>query len=205
MPDLVITDIIMPEVDGYAFCKALKEDPVLDHVPVVMLTAKAEEEHKIEGLASGADSYLCKPFSMRELTARVENLLTSRRRLRKRFSRERLTRPAPVDVESADDRFIRRARETVEAHVGEEHFKVDAFAEEMGMSVRQLQRKMRAVADQTPSGFIRLLRLGRGAQLIEQDYGTIAEIAYAVGFSSASYFSRCFRETFGAPPSEYAN
>lgn len=203
VPDLIVTDVMMPEMDGYAFCQALKSDRVLDHVPVIMLTAKSEPEHKIEGLEVGAEAYLTKPFSRRELRARVESLLANRRRLQRRFSSEVLVRPSPIDVDSADERFIQRAREAVEEEIGDEQFGVDALAEAVGMSRRQLQRKLKAVADQTPSTFIRLIRLGRAAQLIEQDYGTIAEIAYAVGFSSPSYFTKCFRETFGTTPTDY--
>jgi signal transduction histidine kinase/DNA-binding response OmpR family regulator len=203
VPDLVVTDVMMPGMDGYAFCRTLKEDPVLDHIPVVMLTAKAEREHRIEGLEAGADAYLGKPFSRRELQVRVENLLADRRRLRKRFSDEVLVQPSEVDVPSADERFIERAREAVEEHMGDADFDVDAFAEAVGMSRRQLQRKLKAVADQTPSAFVRRIRLGRGAQLLAQDYGTVSEIAYEVGFGSPSYFTKCFRETFGTTPSRY--
>ena len=216
VPDLVISDVMMPRLDGYGFCRALKADPVLDHVPVILLTAKASEESTIEGLETGADAYLAKPFRARELQARVANLLETRRRLRRRFSREVFLLPdvrpeadatgdEANEALSADDRFVARAREAVEAHLDDVHFDVDAFAEAMGMSRRQLQRKLRAVAGEAPSAFVRLLRLRRAAALLRQRrYDTVAEVAYAVGFASPAYFTRCFRDTFDAAPTEYA-
>lgn len=203
VPDLIVTDVMMPELDGYAFCRALKGDAVLDHIPVVMLTAKVDPEHRIEGLEAGADAYLGKPFSQPELQAQVDSLLTSRRRFQERFSQDALTQPSEVDVQSADERFIQRAREAVEEQMGDADFDVETFAGAVGMSRRQLQRKLRAVADQTPSAFVRLIRLRRGAQLLAQEYGTVSEIAYTVGFGSPSYFTKCFRETFGTTPSQY--
>ena len=213
VPDLVISDVMMPELDGYGFCRALKADPVLDHVPVILLTAKASEESKLEGLETGADDYLAKPFSARELQARVRNLLETRHRLRRRFSRNVLLRPDgrpelsddEEEAPSADDLFIERAREAVEAHLDDAHFDVDAFAEAMGMSRRQLQRKLRAVAGEAPSAFVRLIRLRHAAALLRQRrYDTVAEVAYAVGFASPAYFTRCFRDAFDAAPTEYA-
>ena len=212
VPDLVLSDVMMPRLDGYGLCRALKSDAVTGHIPVVLLTAKASEESKIEGLETGADDYLAKPFSARELQVRVKNLLESRRLLRRRFSRDVLLRPEPAPgaseangAPSADDLFIECAREAVEAHLDDVHFNVDAFAEAMGMSRRQLQRKLRAVADESPSAFVRIIRLRQAAVLLKQQrYETVAEVAYAVGFSSPSYFTRCFRDAFDAAPTEYA-
>ena len=214
VPDLVLSDVMMPRLDGYGLCRALKRDAVTAHIPVVLLTAKASEESKIEGLETGADDYLAKPFSARELQVRVKNLLETRRLLRRRFSRDVLLRPdVPAKINgdgsaplSADDLFIERAREAVEDHLDDVHFDVDAFAEAMGMSRRQLQRKLRAVADETPSAFVRIIRLRQAAALLKQRrYETVAEVAYAVGFSSPSYFTRCFRDAFDAAPTEYAD
>lgn len=206
VPDLIVADVMMPGMDGMAFCQAVKSDDALDHVPVLMLTARVERV--VEGLDAGADAYVGKPFTLRELRARIRNLLANRQRVRDRFAAERLARPSTaepstVDVDSADERFVQRAREAVEDHLDDEHFNVDAFAEAVGLSPRQLQRKLKSITGHTPSAFIRLIRLRRGAQLVAQDYGTVSEIAYAVGFNSPSYFTKCFRETFGAPPTEY--
>lgn len=203
MPDLIITDVMMPDVDGYELCETIKSSDVLDHVPVLMLTARAEPDRAAEGFDAGADAYLAKPFSMRDLQSRIHSLLQNRRRLRKRFRRARLDEAETVEVDSADERFIARARESVLNHLDDEHFNVDAFAADVGLSPRQLQRKLKSITDLTPSAFIRRMRLERGAQLVKQDYGTISEIAYEVGFSSPSYFSRCFKDEFGTSPSEF--
>jgi signal transduction histidine kinase/DNA-binding response OmpR family regulator len=207
-PDLIITDVMMPGMDGYDLCRSVKSSDVLDHVPVLILTARSEPERAAEGFEAGADGYLGKPFSLRDLRARIDSLLANRRRMRERFrasappSRD-VDVPEPEDVASADRRFVNSARDAVLDHLDDEHFNVDAFAAEVGLSPRQLQRKLKSITDRTPSAFIRRIRLERGAQLIERDAGTISEIAYRVGFSSPSYFSRCFREEFGMPPSEF--
>lgn len=207
VPDLIITDVMMPGLDGHAFSQALKADPVLDHIPVVMLTAKATSEDEAAGLDTGADAFLAKPFNPRALQAHVRNLLATRQRLRARFQESFRTSSAatadPVAVPSADEAFVARARAMVEENLANEFFDVDAFAEAMGMSRRQLQRKLRAVTGETPVSFVRRFRLSRAAQLLAQQYGTVAEVAYAVGFSDPSYFARCFREEYGSAPSEY--
>lgn len=207
-PELVITDVMMPGMDGYEVCRSIKSSDVLDHVPVLILTARSEPERAAEGFEAGADGYLGKPFSLRDLRARIDSLLANRRRMRERFRASAppspdVDVPEPEDVASADRRFVDSARDAVLDHLDDEHFNVDAFAAEVGLSPRQLQRKLKSITDRTPSAFIRRIRLERGAQLIERDAGTISEIAYRVGFSSPSYFSRCFREEFGMPPSEF--
>ncbi len=222
VPDCIVSDVMMPGMDGFDFCRAVKTDPALDHIPVILLTARASTESAVEGLHTGADDYVRKPFNARELEARVRGLIESRRRLRARFSEQALVRtgppeapsaekklpdaaqPTPVDVKSAEEVFIEEARAVVERHLDDEAFSVEAFAEELSLSERQLQRKLRAIADQTPSAFIRLMRLRRGAQLLAQGYGTVSEIAYAVGFSTPSYFTKCFGEVFEQTPTEYA-
>lgn len=204
LPDLILTDVMMPEMDGYAFCEALKADPLLNHIPVIMLTAKASDDHKMEGLELGADAYLYKPFHARELRTRVQNLIAARRLLQQRYSREILVQPSGVTIQSADEAFINQALTLVEAHLADSHFSVDALAEELGLSNRQLQRKFKALLGQSPNAFIRLIRLKRSQQLLEQGYGTVAEIAYAVGFNDPDYFSRRFQVVFGTTPSDYA-
>ncbi len=204
VPDLVVSDVMMPEMDGFALCEAIKSDEALAHVPVVLLTAKADEASRIEGLESGADDYLAKPFSVEELTTRVENLIEIRRRLRARFSGEVRLGPEEVTVPSADAAFIERVRDVVEAEMGDGRFGVDRLAGEVGVSVRQLHRRVKEVTGLTPGGYVRMMRLQRAAQLLERQAGTVSEIAYRVGFNDANYFSRLFRQTFGRTPSEFA-
>ncbi|MEM9996791.1 MAG: ATP-binding protein, partial [Bacteroidota bacterium] len=210
VPDLVVSDVMMPGMDGFALCQALKTDPVLDHVPVILLTARASAESKVDGLERGADAYLTKPFNARELQAHVENLLQSRRLLRRRFSLDATleTRPAtdsPDPMPSAEEVFVEAARTAVEARLSDEAFDVGAFADALGMSRRQLQRKLRAVTGETPNAFVRQVRLHHAVELLRhRRYETVAEVAYAVGFSSASYFSRCFSDAYGTAPTDFA-
>ncbi|MEX2401222.1 MAG: two-component regulator propeller domain-containing protein [Rhodothermales bacterium] len=203
-PDLVISDVMMPGMDGFTLCKAIKDDAVLSHIPVVLLTARADKESRILGLGAGADDYLPKPFNLEELTARVENLVEIRRRLRERFSDSVRLGPEEILVSSADAAFVERMRDVVETHMGASDFGVSRMAEELGLSERQLYRRVKETADLTPAGYIRMMRLERAAHLLRQDAGRVSEIAYAVGFKSAKYFSRLFRQTFGHVPSDEA-
>lgn len=202
MPALVLTDVMMPQMNGLAMCAALKEDEVTSHIPVVILTAKASQEALIEGLSSGADDYITKPFDATELILRTENLIEIRNLL---LNKAPLFEPEPseIDEPSADAVFTAKVSELVEAHLGDSNFTVDWLADEVGLSRRQLERRLRKVSRLTPAGFIRLMRLRRAAQLLEKKVGSVSEVSYRVGFSDPSYFSRLFHQTFGVPPSEY--
>ncbi len=202
-PALVISDVMMPQMDGYALCRALKTDEKLNHIPVILLTAKADEASKLEGLETGADDYLYKPFNAQELLARVENLIEIRRRLRQRFSGEVILGPSQIAVPSAEAVFLERVRDVAEAHLGDGNFGVDWLADEVGLSVRQLRRRLKAATRLSPGGYLRMMRLQRAAQLLEQQAGSVAEVAYQVGFQDPDYFSRLFKQTFGVSPSEY--
>jgi len=203
VPDLIITDVMMPVMDGHAFCRALRADEVLNHIPVIMLTAKASPVSEVAGLETGADDYLVKPFNAGALRARVERLITRQRHLRARFSQEVVIQPGDIAVSSAEEAFVQRAREAVENHLSDVHFNVDAFSEALSMSLRQLQRKLSALTGLAPKAFIRTIRLQRAAQLLDKRFGTVAEVAYAVGFNNPTYFTKCFREAYGVPPSGY--
>jgi signal transduction histidine kinase/DNA-binding response OmpR family regulator/streptogramin lyase len=203
-PDLVISDVMMPEMDGFALCAAIKAEEALSHIPVVLLTARADEESRIEGLGAGADDYLPKPFSLEELTARVENLVEIRRRLRERFSESVRLGPEEILVSSVDAAFVERMRGVVGTHMGEHQFGVSRLAEDLELSERQLYRRVKDTVGLTPAGYIRMMRLERAAHLLRQDAGRVSEVAYVVGFRSAKHFSRLFRQTFGHPPSDEA-
>ena len=202
-PDLVITDVMMPKMDGYALSKQLRGDEKTSHIPIIMLTARAEETDKIAGLEIGVDDYLTKPFSPNELQARVRNLIALRKRLRERFSGTTLIKPSEVTVASVDQKFLERLQEIVEANMENEDFDLQTLSAKTGMSERQLERKLKALIGQTPNQFVRSMRLQRAKQLLEQNAGTVSEIAYMVGFNSIPYFSKVFRKAFGKPPSEY--
>jgi DNA-binding response OmpR family regulator/nitrogen-specific signal transduction histidine kinase len=204
VPDLVISDVMMPRLDGYQLCAALKTNEKTSHIPVILLTAKAGEENKLAGLEIGADDYLIKPFSAKELQARAKNLIALRRKLREHLRREGLLRPHEVAVPSVEEVFLRKLMQVTEQHLGDEGFDLEALRRELNMEQKQLYRKIKALTGQTPTEFIRTIRLRHAKQLLEQHAGTVSEIAFQVGFNNLSYFSKCFREEFGQLPSELA-
>jgi signal transduction histidine kinase/DNA-binding response OmpR family regulator len=203
IPDLIISDVVMPRMDGFELCRRLKTDERSSHIPVILLTARASGESKLTGLETGADDYIIKPFDSRELSARVKNLIEQRRKLRERFSQAVTLKPSEIAVTSADEKFLRRAIDIIENHLSDADFRVDQFGREIGLSRVQLHRKLRALTGKSATGFIRAIRLQRAVVLLEHRYGNISEIAYEVGFSKPSYFAECFRKQFGCLPSEY--
>jgi signal transduction histidine kinase/ligand-binding sensor domain-containing protein/DNA-binding response OmpR family regulator len=203
IPDLVITDVMMPKMDGYMFCSALRTNEKTSHVPVIMLTARGGLEDKIDGLEAGIDAYITKPFSARELKATIKNLLLQRIQLKKRFSKSLIIKPSEVSVISADQLFLEKIIHHIESNFGDEQFSVEALAAEVNMSVTQLSRKLKALIDQPPGQMIRSFRLQRAADLLKQKAGTVSEISYQVGFNDNAYFSRAFKKQFGVSPSEY--
>jgi len=202
LPDLVISDVMMPEMDGYEFCEKLKTNEKTCHIPVILLTAKADEGDRLEGLETGADDYLTKPFNAKELRTRVSNLIDNRRKLREIFRREGILQPKDIPATSMEEAFLRKLVELVERELTTEEFGPEILSRELGMSSRQLQRKIKALTGQTPSDFIRSQRLQRARILLEKRSGTVSEIAYEVGFNNLSYFARSFRKEFGVAPSE---
>lgn len=221
MPDLVVSDVMMPRMDGHALCRAIKDDPETGFVPIVLLTARASVEHRIEGLEGGADDYLAKPFHARELLARVQNLLTLRRRLRERLAAgavpsaepavaaapppATLLQPTPITAESTDAQFLGRLRRTVEEHLGEEDFGVLALADAMAMDRSSLYRRLMDTTGEGIEAMLRRFRLERAAQLLDSRAGNVGEIAYAVGFKSVSHFCKTFRDRFGVSPGAYTS
>ncbi|MBN2011407.1 response regulator [candidate division KSB1 bacterium] len=202
IPDLIVSDVMMPELDGFRMCELLKSNEKTSHIPIILLTARAGEQDKLTGLETGADDYLSKPFNSKELQTRVHNLIDQRRKLRERFRREVLLQPREVTVTSVDEQFLTKLMAEIEEHLGDDSFGVEELAAELHMGRRQLLRKIRALTNQTPTELIRTVRLRRARQLIEQKAGSISEIAYEVGFDNLSYFAKCFKDEFGKLPSE---
>lgn len=202
-PDLVITDLMMPEMDGMEFCRRLKGDEKTSHIPVIMLTARADQNGKLEGLQTGADDYLIKPFNAEELKVRIANLVSQRRKLQE-YYRSTLSgfAPAAVESEGMDAAFLRKIKETIEANLDDEYFSVVELAKKAGMSRSQLHRKLSALTSHSPNEVIRQMRLERAKQLLQNKAGTIAEIAYLSGFSSPAYFNKCFKDQYGVTPGE---
>ena len=205
VPDLIITDLMMPEMDGLELCRKLKTDERISHIPVIMLTAKAEVEDKIEGLETGADDYITKPFNIKELIIRTKNLIEQRKKLKEKYNHQISLEVSETDVKSVDEKFLERARKIIEKNIADCSFDVNSFYPEMGMSRMQLFRKLKALVNQTPGELIRNLRLQRAAHLIQQNYGNVSEVTYEVGFNNLSYFAKCFKEKYGLLPSEWKN
>jgi signal transduction histidine kinase/DNA-binding response OmpR family regulator len=204
IPDLILSDMMMPQMDGFTLCTKIREDQRTSHIPFILLTARTTIESKLEGLELGADEYMTKPFNIKEIKVRMKNLLEQRRNLRRSFSREVTIQPKNISVTSVDERFLNHALKVMEEHLGDDQFSVERFAEEIGMSRKNLLRKIKALTDESVNEFIRNFRLNRAAQLLEAKSGTVSEIAYQVGFNNLSYFSKCFKELFGRLPNEYA-
>jgi signal transduction histidine kinase/DNA-binding response OmpR family regulator len=204
LPDLVVSDVMMPEMDGYELCRALKADKRTCHIPVVLLTARAGRDDKLLGLDIGADSYLVKPFDASELLVQVRNLIEQRRLLRERFSRPIVLKPSEMGVTPMDEAFLQKVLGVVQANLADPDFDVVRLGREVGLSRSQLHRKLRALTNQSPTLLIRSIRLQRAAEMLRQKGGSVAEIAYRVGFSSQTYFAKCFREELGCSPKEYA-
>jgi signal transduction histidine kinase/ligand-binding sensor domain-containing protein/DNA-binding response OmpR family regulator len=204
-PDLVISDVMMPNKNGVEMCRDLKTDIRISHIPIILLTARTSFEYKIEGLKTGADAYMEKPFEMSLLEVQIVNLLESRKNLRERFGNEINIVPSEISCSSADDRFLSKAMQIVEDHLAESEFNVDDFVREMGMSRSSLHIKLKALTNKSTTEFIRSIRLKTAAALLKQSDQSISEIAYRTGFATPPYFSKCFKKSFGMLPTEYRN
>ena len=202
IPDLIISDVMMPKKDGYAVCKTLKQDEKTSHIPIILLTAKASLEDKMEGLETHADDYMTKPFVPKELMLKANNLIASRKKLREKYKHEAVLRPSDIAVNSVDEAFLEKTIKVVEENMANEQFNVEQLAIAIGMSRSQLHRKLKALLDQSPNQLIRTFRLQRAHDLLKQNAATSSEIAYQVGFGSPSYFTKCFHEQYGYTPSE---
>lgn len=202
VPDIIISDVMMPKMDGFELSEAIKKEEKTSHIPIILLTAKAGQEHKIEGLQTGADDYLTKPFDGKELQVRIDNLIEQRRRLREKFSGQLKIRPSQVSFSSVDQQFLEQVMHHIEANMGNEQFSVEDLAGLVNFSRSQLHRKLKAICDKSPVELIRNFRLTRAKEMLEQKAGTVSEIAYEVGYSNLSYFSSSFKKAFGQLPSE---
>jgi signal transduction histidine kinase/DNA-binding response OmpR family regulator len=203
VPDLIISDIMMPKRDGIEVCRAIKNDERTSHIPVILLTAKTDLQDKLDGLNTGADDYIPKPFDVNELVIRTRNLIETRKKLREKFTGKIAIKPKEISVQSVDDRFLQKVISIAEENIGNSQFSVEKFSMEAGMSVAQLYRKLNALTGYTPNDFIRHMRLQRAADLFQQKVGNVADVAYQVGFNNLSYFAKCFKEKFGMSPSQF--
>jgi signal transduction histidine kinase/ligand-binding sensor domain-containing protein/CheY-like chemotaxis protein/AraC-like DNA-binding protein len=202
-PDLIISDILMPHKSGIEFCTQLKSDLKTSHIPFILLTAKTTVDDQVKGVASGADVYITKPFSIRFLVAQVTQLIESRRKLYSRFSQDVYLTPAKVATNEIDQAFLQKAIDYIVEHMQDPQLGVDAIADLFNLSRMQVYRKIKALTGKSVVDFIRMARLKQALTLMETQKYTLSEIAYKTGFNSASYFTRSFKDHFGKAPSEY--
>jgi signal transduction histidine kinase/ligand-binding sensor domain-containing protein/DNA-binding response OmpR family regulator len=203
LPDLIVSDVMMPVMDGLAMCTELKKDVRTSHIPVILLTARNTQEQKLEGYNTGADDYLTKPFNFEILEARIKNLILLRKAMNKNFNKRLEVSPSEVKIVSQDEKLVRKAIDLVEKNIANPDFSVEELSREMGMSRVLLYKKLLSLTGKTPIEFIRTLRLKRAAQLLEKSQLSVAEVAYQVGFNNPKYFARYFKTEFNIYPSEY--
>jgi signal transduction histidine kinase/ligand-binding sensor domain-containing protein/DNA-binding response OmpR family regulator len=203
IPDLVVSDVVMPEMDGVQLCRKLKKDVLTSHIPVVLLTALSSVINQIEGLETGADDYISKPFNLKLFEIRIENLLQSRKKLRERFGKEIEISAKDFTLNIHDQEFLDQAIQLVKEKISDTEFDVQHLSTDLLMSRMQLYRKIKALTNLTPNEFISTIRLKEAALLLQENKYSISEIAYQVGFTAPSYFSTCFGKQFGLTPKEY--
>jgi len=203
IPDLIVSDIMMPGVDGYELCSEIKRDIKTSHVPIILLTAKASEVSIIQGLETGADDYITKPFNSKILAVRIKNLIELRRQLQQKIQKQMLLQPAEIAVSSMDREFIKDMQEIIEKNLSESGFNVEELSKKLYMNRATVYRKIIALTGESPTEFIRSYRLQRAAQLLRDKFGTVSQVASAVGFDNPAYFAKCFKEKFHQLPSSY--
>jgi len=202
IPDLIISDIMMPVRDGIEMCHELKSDPRTSHIPIILLTAKVGTQPELEGLKTGADAYITKPFGVDKLRTRVHKLIETRKKLQERYGRELRIDPE-ITVSEPEAQFAQQLEKVLSENITDSDFSSAAFSEAMFMSRMQLHRKLKALFGTTTSEFIRDQRLKLSEKLLMEKQISISEVGYSVGFNSPSYFMKCFKETFGCTPTEY--
>lgn len=203
-PDLIISDIMMPKVDGLELCRRIKHNVQTSHIPVILLTARSGDEAKISGYEVGADSYISKPFSFDVLLVRIKQLIEQQEGRKKEFRKTLHVNPSRITITSIDEQLIQKALKLIEDHIDNSEYNVEQLSADMGMSRMNLYRKLQAITGQTPTDFIRTIRLKRAAQLLQEGKLNVSEVADRVGFSSSSYFTKCFKEQFGVLPTQYS-
>ncbi|MDQ5930549.1 MAG: Phospho-acceptor protein, partial [Bacteroidota bacterium] len=206
VPDIVISDLMMPKLDGLDLCASLKNDERISHIPVIMLTAKATMADKLKGLKQGADDYVSKPFHKEELVLRAANLIQQRQLLQEKYSTKIaaiLPKTEPEKEPTLEDLFIEKAQKVINNYLGESTFDVEIFANEMNLSPVQLRRKLKAITNQSSVEYVRNYRLDKASDMLKKGGKTVSEIAYDVGFESVPYFSKMFQERFGKTATEW--
>jgi YesN/AraC family two-component response regulator len=205
--DVVVSDVMMPEMDGFTMLRMIKTNINISHIPVIMLTSKADVANRLEGLERGADAFLAKPFDMEELHMVIENLVQGRLRLKGKYSGAQQAQADKVEqreVKGNDELLMERIMKVINQHIGDSDFNVERLTQEAGISRVQLHRKMKELTGISTSEFIRNIRLEQAARLLKEQKINVTQVAYAVGFSNLAHFSTVFHKHFGVAPSEYA-
>jgi CheY-like chemotaxis protein len=205
IPDLIVSDIMMPGTDGLELCGKLKSDVLTSHIPIILLTARAGEEDQYKGLSLGADAYVTKPFRVKLLRTRVDSLIESRKVLRKRYGQEVILKPKDIAITNLDEQFLEKIQNVLDEKLTGSNFSAQEFSVAMGMSRMQLHRKLKALTGLTTSEFVRSQRLRLAASLLEKSDANVSQIGYRVGFNDPSYFTRCFKEAYGCSPTEFTS
>jgi len=205
IPDIIISDIMMPVKNGIELCNTIKVDERTSHIPIILLTAKAGEENEIEGIKTGADDYVTKPFNEELLQLRVEKLIEGRKKLQERYSQEVILKPKDIAITSVDEQFLQRLQKVLDDKLVESSFSIENFSQAVGMSRMQLHRKLKALTGLSATEFIRSQRLKLAAQLLKKSEINVSQVGYSVGFNDHAYFSKCFKEMYHCTPTEYAN
>jgi DNA-binding response OmpR family regulator len=202
-PDLIITDVMMPVMDGFELCKRLKNCIDTSHIPVIMLTAKSARDNEIQGLSEGADDYISKPFNINVLRLKIENILRTRKRYRALFRTEIDIDPRDITTTNYDKEYLGKAIELIEDNLREKDINVQFLCDELGTSQSQLYRKLKAISGTSPNEFIRMVKLKKGAKMLADPALSISEIGYMLGFKAPAHFTRAFKACFGETPKEY--
>ncbi|UOB17806.1 hybrid sensor histidine kinase/response regulator [Abyssalbus ytuae] len=205
MPDLIISDVVMPQMTGTELCVKIKQNIKTSHIPFILLTSRTSQLYRFEGLEKGADVYINKPFDIKEFVLQIKNILESTSRLKNKFSQENSLTPGEITISSLDEELLKKAFRIVEENISNDQFDIPFFCSELGVSRTMLFTKIKAWTNLTPNNFIQEIKMKMAAQLLEQSKTNISQISYKVGFKDPKYFSKCFQKKFGVSPSEYQN
>ena len=203
LPDCVITDVMMPEMDGIELCKKIKTNEKTCHIPVILLTAKTAIEQRIEGLEVGADSYIPKPFNVTHLRTRVRKLIELRRSIKEKYEGKHELREEDIKIKSVDEKMLEKIDQIIKEQISDPNLSVETLSRQIGVSRSQLQRKFKQLTNQNPSDYLKTARLRYAASLLVTKNLSISEVTYEAGFSSLSHFSNSFRDFYGMSPSRY--
>ena len=203
VPDIIISDVMMPKLNGFQLSETLKKDERTCHIPIILLTAKTEDADRFIGLETGADDYITKPFKIKALETRVKNLISSRLKLRERYSQELILKPTDITISNFDAQFLEKVNTVIDKNIAEPSFSTEDFSKAVGMSRMQLHRKLKALTGLSATEFVRSQRLKLAADLLKKSDANVSEIGYSVGFNDHSYFTKCFKDMYGCTPTEF--